>query len=198
MIQENEKDVRGFEAAVERYGCPLIRCYTFQTDKTIFDEGKAGLAQRTHEVVVLLRRLNGRYLVHTKSFYPEGVYRLLSGGIKPGEDLLAALRREVREETSLRIGIERFLGVLRYRFIEPTLHRAFTSYLFSVAETGGVLKRNDPHEEISDYREMALHDLTSVAEQLESLPEAWATWGRFRAAAHRLAVEVLTKTYEQE
>ena len=56
----------------------------------------------------MIRRRNGLYLVHTKAFYPQGVYRLLTGGIKPGEPLLEALAREAQEETSLTLRIERF------------------------------------------------------------------------------------------
>ncbi|MCS7179708.1 MAG: NUDIX domain-containing protein, partial [Anaerolineae bacterium] len=50
---------------------------------------------REGEVVLLLRRADGSLLLHTKTFYPDGVYRLPSGGIRRGEKVLAAAAREV-------------------------------------------------------------------------------------------------------
>jgi len=185
--------IGGLERAVERYGRPAVRRYTYRVGRRFFDDSKSDTKVRVAEVIILLRRRNGNYLVHTKAFYPEGVYRLMSGGIKPGEDLLASLRREAREETGLCVRIERFLGILHYEFIWGDDRVAFASYLFLVGEMGGVLRCNDAHEQITGFREVTLADIASLARQLEALPEDWADWGRFRAAAHRMVVEGLAR-----
>jgi 8-oxo-dGTP pyrophosphatase MutT (NUDIX family) len=61
---------------------------------------------RRAEVCYLMHR--GRpqegLLLHTKTIYPTGAYRLPTGGIQPGEAALATLAREIAEETGLELG----------------------------------------------------------------------------------------------
>ncbi len=148
-------------------------------------------SRREAEVVPVIRRRNGLYLVHTKAFYPQGVYRLLTGGIKPGEPLLEALDREAQEETSLTLRIARFFGILRYRFAWQGQSLGFTSYLFEMVEEGGELRVSDPDEAISGFRELTLAQVAALADELEALPPDWIDWGRFRAIAHRFTGEAL-------
>ncbi len=185
--------VPGLQEARERYGVPVERAYTFAVSQDTFHYWEVERRKRVAEVVLALRRRNGNYLVHTKSFYPLGIYRLLSGGVKPDEDLLLAVQREVMEETNLEVRIERFLGIQYHRFEWQGAIRFFTSYLFGLAETGGALQVNDVGEKITGYREVDLNGLLVLAQQLEALPPDWIDWGRFRATAHRLVVEVMTR-----
>jgi NAD+ diphosphatase len=192
---EASDGVSGIESAIERYGRPLERSWHYEVSPATFRYWQTIKGKRAAEVIILLRRHNGRYIVHTKAFYPQGTYRLLSGGIKPGEDLVAAVERETWEETGLEVHIARFLGILHHEFAEQESCLPFTSYVFEVVEEKGDLHVNDPHEAITGYREVALADLISLAKQLETLPPAWNDWGRFRAAPHRFAVEALTEKY---
>jgi len=203
--QAKESNIPGLAQAIERYGAPIERCFIQQVSEKTFRYWQSARRKRDAEVVILLRRKNGRYLVHTKGYYPPGTYRLISGGIKPNEDLLDAVQRETHEETSLVVRIERFLGLLRYRSewqgqgLPPTESIGglpFTSCLFAVAEQGGTLGLNDPGEAISGYREVSLQELGALAEQLEALPPEWNDWGRFRAMAHRFILEVLDEGYD--
>lgn len=181
--------VPGLDKAIARYGQPVERSFTLQvSERTLRDWATR---RQQGEVVILLRRPNGRYLVHTKGFYPPGTYRLISGRLKPGEELLSALEREIREETGLAVRVERFLAIVRYRFQCHEQSLPFTSYLFAVAEIGGSLGLNDPSEPITGFREVTLPELGALADQLEALPGEWSDWGRFRAIAHRVVLEVL-------
>ncbi len=188
--------VKGLHHAVVAYGKPAERSFSYQVNEATYCSWESTLGKRVAEVVLLLRRRNGRFLVHTKAFYPKGVYRLLSGGIKPGEDLLAAAQREALEETGLDIRIERFLGILHHRFAWRRRRLPFTSYLFLVAEEGGVLRPNDQHEAITGFQEITLAEMVPLAEQLESLSPDWRDWGRFRATAHRFVAEVLWEHHD--
>ena len=66
-------------------------------------------ADRRGEVVLAICHGGNKVLLHTKSFYPDGVFRLLSGGIRPDESVENALLREAREETGLDVRIEKFV-----------------------------------------------------------------------------------------
>ncbi len=189
MPSSGEKGAPGLLRAIKRYGRPVERSYVHRVGKTFFPTS-AG-PKRLFEVVMLLRRRNGLYLVHTKEFYPKATYRLLSGGVKPGEDLIAAVRREALEETGLEVRIESFLGILRHQFVCEGRSLPLVSYLFAVVEESGVLGCDDPHEAITGFREVTLREIAAMADSLESLPPDWIDWGRFRATAHRLAGERL-------
>ncbi len=67
------------------------------------DEGTLFVDGRRAEVCYVLYRAEPRngLLLHTKADYPAGCFRLPTGGVKPGEDVVGSLEREVFEETSL-------------------------------------------------------------------------------------------------
>jgi ADP-ribose pyrophosphatase YjhB (NUDIX family) len=153
---------------------------------------------RVGEVCMVIRRPSGRLLVNTKIFYPPGAYRLLTGGIGPGERIADALARETREETGLETRLRRFLAAIDYhdereRDGPPVFH----TFAFLLDEVGGTLGSLDPDEQILDYREVAIGELQAVAAKLERLSGpsqriggSWGDWGRFRAVVHRAVAEL--------
>jgi 8-oxo-dGTP pyrophosphatase MutT (NUDIX family) len=191
-MQQNRRNVTGVAAAISQYGEPARRAYGYQVSEERWRYWESVCRKRAGEVVLLLQRPHGKYLVHTKAFYPVGAYRLLSGGIKPGEDLVAAVLREAHEETGLRVEVSRFLALAEHDFSWEEKHTGLVSYLFLLAEQGGTPISGDADESITDFREVSLGDLQIIAEELESLPAEWRDWGLFRASMHRLAVELLS------
>jgi len=185
------EQVPGLSEAEGRFGTPLVRDVHYAVSRGTWLYWRRARRRRAGEVVLLLRRRNGRYLVHTKAFYPQGVYRLPSGGIKPGEDLVEAVRREAAEETSLEVDIEAFLAVVRHHFHRRHREMVYTSYLFLLQELGGTLRPADAGEAITGFREVTLAEVVALADELEALPADWREWGRFRAAVHRVVGEVL-------
>lgn len=183
--------VPGFAAAVARYGAPVERVERYQVSLETIHYWQLVIQNRTAEVIFALRRPDGTFAVQTKAFYPDGVYRLMTGGVKPREDLVEAVRREAWEETGQRVEVERFLATVRSLFEHDGETIAFDSYLFLVSDDGQELAPADESEEIGDYQFVTLGEMLAVADQLESLDEDWIDWGRFRAAPHRLLIELL-------
>jgi ADP-ribose pyrophosphatase YjhB (NUDIX family) len=144
---------------------------------------------RRAEVAMAIRRPSGGILLHTKAFYPPAVYRLPTGGIKKGEDVEHALFREVEEETSLAVDVERLVAVIEH--VVPGGRPAFRSYLFLLRETGGVLKVNDPDEQISGWEERDVAGLARAVRELRALEGRWQRWGAFRAVALDVLVHAL-------
>jgi ADP-ribose pyrophosphatase YjhB (NUDIX family) len=175
---------------IPAYGEPVRRCVSLDVSLRTF-EAWSQRRNRREEVVLFLLRGNGRLLLHTKGFYPPGAFRALSGGIKPGEPLLDAVRRESREETGLDVKVDRLLAIVDFRFQRAQRALSFQSYLFLLHESGGELGAQDVDEGITAYREIALEQLPAIAEQLEDLPANWSDWGAFRALPHRVAAEIL-------
>lgn len=65
---------------------------------------------RTDPVVIMLVERDNRLLLGRSPGWPEGMYSLLAGFVEPGETLEAAVRREVAEETGVKVGPVRYLA----------------------------------------------------------------------------------------
>ncbi|MFN8454821.1 MAG: NUDIX hydrolase [Anaerolineae bacterium] len=149
--------------------------------------------KRRGEVVMLIPNEQGYFWTHTKSFYPAGVYRLMTGGLEADEKPAEALRREVLEETGFKVKIERCLAVITYHLQAGEVNLPFVSYVFLTAPTTGLPHPTDPGEDIAHFQAIPETDLPQMAQQLRSISGPFADWGIFRAAAHQVAYEQLCK-----
>ena len=193
-----------FSADAKREVADLARRYgePRRLDATIDDgfDDPIRREDRFGEVLMAVRRPNGKLLVAIKTFYPRGAYRLPTGGIHHGESIHDALVRETKEETGLDTAVRQFLAAIAYRGrSSPTAPPLFHTFAFLLDELGGTLGAIDTEEQIEDWREMAPSELRAQANVLESLTTegkksiggSWADWGRFRAIAHRAVADAL-------
>ena len=65
---------------------------------------------RTDPVVIMLVTHGNKVLMGRSPGWPEGMYSLLAGFVEPGETIEAAVRREVFEESGVRVGQVRYLA----------------------------------------------------------------------------------------
>lgn len=182
------------EALSRRYGAP--RRETALIDDSFDDP--IDKPDRFGEVCMVIRRPNGKVLLAIKTFYPRGAYRLPTGGIHHGERILDALVREAHEETGLELRVERFLAYIDYVGAsgpEPRFH----TFAFLLTELGGTLGALDESEQLEDWREVEVTELSHVADFLDDLRTGgtrsiggdWRAWGKFRAVVHRVVHEAL-------
>jgi ADP-ribose pyrophosphatase YjhB (NUDIX family) len=159
-------------------------------------------SDRYGEVCMVVRRPNGRLLTMKKTFYPPEGYRLLTGGINHGEDILAALLRETHEETGLQVEVERFLVAVGYRTSTTDEAPIFYTFAFLLNEVGGELEVLDADEQVENFQEITPDELPAIAERLahvrdeysERIKGNWSAWGEFRAVIHRLVWEALQRS----
>lgn len=71
---------------------------------------------RTDPVVIMLVSRGDRVLVGRSPGWPEGMYSCLAGFVEPGETIEQAVRREVAEETGVRIGAVRYAACQPWPF----------------------------------------------------------------------------------
>lgn len=190
FVQEELAELAG------RFGQPLV--HTAELDlKKLFDP--LNNPDRYCEVCMVVRRANGQLLTAKKTFYPTGGYRLLTGGIHHGEQVLDGLLRETQEETGLEVVVRRFLAAVAYHL--PGEEPVFYTFAFLLDEVGGVLGCLDEDEQLEYFREIALDELPERAEFLSQLSHSyspdldddWADWGRFRAVIHRQVWQTLVE-----
>jgi 8-oxo-dGTP pyrophosphatase MutT (NUDIX family) len=150
-----------------------------------------GKKPRRAEVVMVVPDEQGHFWLHTKRFYPQGVYRLMTGGLHPGEAPAQALRREVFEETGFKIKVRRCLAVITYTLLAQNVELPFVSYVFLTTSTQGQPHPTDSGEAIDHFQAVPVPALAETARQLRSLTGDFADWGIFRAVAHEVACEHL-------
>jgi NAD+ diphosphatase len=71
---------------------------------------------RTDPVVIMLITSGNRTLLGRSPGWPDGMYSCLAGFIEPGETIEAAVRREVFEESGIRVGEVRYLSSQPWAF----------------------------------------------------------------------------------
>lgn len=77
---------------------------------------KAPHFPRTDPVVIMLITHGDSVLLGRSPGWPDGMYSLLAGFVEPGETLEAAVRREVFEETAVRVGPVGYLASQPWAF----------------------------------------------------------------------------------
>jgi 8-oxo-dGTP pyrophosphatase MutT (NUDIX family) len=184
-------DERELEQLALAYGQPEIRVIEIEGDEYLFRTRLHRSKDRRGEVVLAIERPERCVLLHSKGWYEPGVYRLLSGGIDLDEAVAATLARELEEETGLTLHTARFLGVLDCHIRYASQELPFVSYVFYLSRTEGVLRLPQTAEDISDFRDVPIADLPSVADDLRHVPPPRTGWGHWRAVAHDFVHEML-------
>ena len=209
LVRTVDLDLRGFDSP--RFGSNV------PTTPASLAASLADPSKRAAEVCLVIRRPNGKVLVDYSAYYPGSVSRLFTGGIKPGESILAAAQREALEETGLQTEVRRFLAALSYRTnhivalgcADPIFH----TFALLLDEVGGTLGTLDPAERFDELREVTPTELAALTAELERVdqldpkeigapalayaaskgidPRTGLDWLRYRIPAHRAVVEAL-------
>ena len=180
MISDSE-----VSALSQAYGTPMRHTYSVPADEYIRSYRWRQESDRRAEVVFAIQDPAGQIWVHAKHHYPAHIFRLPSGGVHWDESVEQALLREISEETNLTVEVERFVGLLEYRFHHngDAVHCA--SYVFHLISTGGE-PRSDESEDISEFRAVLPNQLAQTASDLRNLWGSRRGWGQWRALAHDL------------
>jgi ADP-ribose pyrophosphatase YjhB (NUDIX family) len=145
---------------------------------------------RRHDVTLFV--FNGeRLALIRKPHFPEGIWRTPGGGIKPGEDFVAGVVREAREELGVEVALDRYLVRARAVFRLAGRTVLWRTHVLAASTTGEHLTPLDRHE-IADARWGTLDELLGpIRERL--LATGRALW-RYRVALHDATAAALDKT----
>jgi len=106
--------------------------------------------KKRKEVQAVIRSPEG-YLTVRKN---NGEWRLLKGGVETGEELIEALKREIKEETGIE-GVEVYGKAYSYRFKAGGFEHIVSSFLVMTEETDVDLQE----EELMDFEWLEKKDL---------------------------------------
>jgi 8-oxo-dGTP pyrophosphatase MutT (NUDIX family) len=170
----------------ERFGEPAL----LEWDGEVSDPELAMIVYsptRRHDVTLFV--FNGeRLALIRKPHFPEGIWRTPGGGIKPGEEFVAGVVREAREELGVEVELDRYLVRARAVFRFADVAVPWQTHVFSASTTDEHLAPLDTHE-IAEARWGTAAELRGpIRENL--LATGRALW-RYRVALHDAAAAAL-------
>lgn len=147
---------------------------------------------RRGEVALVIENEHDQILLHTKGHYPQGAFRIPTGGINFGEQVIDALYRETFEETGFKPVSFKLIALLLYEFRYFNKTIPFMSFIFHVIPDRINPQVQDENEKISEFRWVDRQGLGNIAHELRSLDDTWRDWGTMRAIPHELACDFLS------
>ena len=172
----------------ERYGEPAV----LDWEGEVTDPELAMITYspgRRHDVTLFVWS-GDRLALIRKPHFPDGVWRTPGGGIKPGEDFLAGVVREAREELGVEVAVSRYLVEARalFRFADQAV--PWRTHVLSATTAEEDLAPLDT-DEIAAARWGTAAELAGpIRERL--LATGRALW-RYRVALHDAALAALAE-----
>jgi ADP-ribose pyrophosphatase YjhB (NUDIX family) len=175
----------------ERYGEPRPLRWEGEVSAEEFTLA-GGSPQRRHDVTFFVFDRHGRLALIQKPSYPVAIWRPPGGGVRPGEDFVAGVRREALEELGVEIELERFLvgSEATFRCADGVID--WRTHVFSARTEALELEPIDTRE-ISAARWGTTEELAGPLREA-LLATGRALW-RYRVALHDAA---LTALHERE
>jgi 8-oxo-dGTP diphosphatase len=160
--------------------------------RSFFDKMKKSVEKdRRGEIVFCVVRPDGEIITITCEEYPEGVFRIPTGGINYGENITEGVHREVMEELGLVSEISNFAGALKIKIMFNDEYVFFYSYIFIMLEVSGNLLIDATDKEVSEVKTVRLSELKHVADKLLNIGGVWHDWGQFRYITTRAVYDFL-------
>lgn len=112
---------------------------------------------RSDPAIIVLVRSGERCLLGRQRLWPQNLYSIIAGFVEPGESLEAAVRREVREETGIRV------TEVRYHSSQPwPFPRSLMIGFTATAESTTICLHDG---ELADARWLSRNEITREVEQ---------------------------------
>ncbi len=154
-----------FEDIEKKYGKPRELAMSFPMNPSEFDMLKASMRDGRDSDATLFIFKEHKVLVIAKPWYPEGLYRAPSGGIKPGEDMELSAKREAYEETGAVIELSKYILRIHVTFTCSQEKVGWISHVFCAKYLSGDLHPIDT-KEIKKVTLMSLEELSSLKNEL--------------------------------
>lgn len=171
-----------------KYGRPPELVMSFRMNPSEFEMLKASMSDGRNSDVTLFIFKHDKVIVIAKPWYPDGLYRAPSGGIKPDEDMELSAKREAYEETGVEIQLEKYLLRIDVTFTCEESSESWTSHVFSAKYLSG-----EPHPiDTREINKVALLSLEELSALKSRLLEQDSGGLHYRAALTEAAIKELS------
>lgn len=156
------------------------------------------VARRGHHALILLQNGKGEFLLGEKKFYPEGISRMVGGGMDPDEVPYKAAQRELEEETGLTASIDALysLATITAQILEESSGEdvTFVTHLFYYNTGNQILTPSDDIDGISTLTESEYLELIERYKKLSKKIDpqrgfAWYDYGQLYSQIHQIALD---------
>jgi ADP-ribose pyrophosphatase YjhB (NUDIX family) len=171
----------------ERYGEPRPLRWEGEVSSQEFALA-GGSPRRRHDVTFFVFDARRRLALIQKPSYPPEIWRPPGGGVRPGEEFEAGVRREALEELGVEIELERFLVSSEATFRSGERVIEWRTHVFS-ARTGAAELRPIDTREIAGARWGTTTELGGPL-RAAMLATGRALW-RYRVALHDATLAAL-------
>jgi 8-oxo-dGTP pyrophosphatase MutT (NUDIX family) len=168
----------------QRFGIPRELSMSFPMNPSEFENLRDSMKDGRNSDVTLFIFKDNKIIVIAKPWYPKGLYRAPSGGLRPDEDLELCAIREAYEETGAKIELEKYILRIYVTFTSNENKVNWTSHVFTARYLSGDLKPVDTRE----IREVSLLSLDELVALKEKLLESDSGGLHYRAALTEAAI----------
>jgi ADP-ribose pyrophosphatase YjhB (NUDIX family) len=164
--------------------------------------------RRGRHALILLQNEDGNYVLGAKKLYPQGIFRLVGGGIEGEEDPTTGAVRELQEEFGLKYSRDQLtpLAQIRATISETSTGRAyeFTTFLY-LAHC--VQKDLHPSDDLDGMETFSREEVNALVDRFYDLSDElvslkgkyaeqdewafrWSDYGKYYGRVHEIAMEL--------
>ena len=169
----------------KRYGTPRELNMSYPMNPSEFQNLKDSMKDGRNSDATLFIFKDEKVIVIAKPWYPKGLYRAPSGGLKPGEDLELCAKREAYEETGAEVELDKYILRIHVTFTCDEHKVNWTSHIFTARYLAGDLQPVDTKE----IREVNVLSLDQLAALKGKLLESDSGGLHYRAALTEAAIQ---------
>jgi ADP-ribose pyrophosphatase YjhB (NUDIX family) len=178
-----------FSRIEKKYGKPKFLRMSFSLSLREFTNLKESMEDGRNSDVTLFIFKGDKLIVNSKPWYPPGLYRAPSGGVRPGESLEEVALREAYEETGVRIKLQRYVLRIKVTFSHKKKDIVWTSHIFTARYLSGKIEPIDTTE-IKEAKLLSLEELSFLKALLLKTGSGGLA---YRAALTERAIEEIKK-----
>lgn len=178
---------RMIQMVADQYGYPPLVNMVAPVDREEFDFIKSTqYFGRMHDVTMYIFK-GSKVIVNAKHFYPKGLFRCPSGGLKPGEKFEDGVYREAYEETGTKIQLDRYILQVHVNFVCGKSYIPWRTHVMAAHYLEGELRPIDTRE----IREVKLAELSEFDDFKEIINYLDSGGLKYRARLHDEIVKLL-------
>jgi 8-oxo-dGTP pyrophosphatase MutT (NUDIX family) len=151
--------------------------------------------RRGEHVLILLRNKDGKFVLGEKNLYPEGIVRMVGGGMD-GDTPPVGASREMAEELGITVEPDdlTFLMSVKAEITADSEMVHFTTHLFFYQLSDEVLHASDDLDGLAHLSEAEYFELikrySELSEDIDPTKQfAWADYGKVYGPMHQWALE---------
>jgi len=157
--------------------------------------------KRDRHALILVRNSKGNFILGSKHHYPEGIARMVGGGLQEYEDPQEGAARELQEETGLQVTAQDLVPLITIAAdISDPQERQWHFLTFIFFYDSGD-KKLTPSDDLDGIVELSKNDYKKLVNRFKNLsrdmhPEMkfrWSDYGVLYGTFHAIALEELEK-----